>query len=238
MLVSVVKLALRRRNRRGVHSMTLPDPSKTAADQAKRNAQQTQKQYRFSWSSDSFDRLDRRCARERRATATTTNRTRLERWRSARACAHRSAAVPGGAPYSRGPHRRHQYRRVVGRPVRHRAQCCRSGEDGSEHPVERSSSLGTELQDRPVAEKQDWNRIGGQWTLRFGKKLSFPAGINSGQQLALMLSRETIAYSGVQSFDELPIHSAVSQRIFERAMPLYCRKVPYPRLCGPRYPFR
>jgi hypothetical protein len=48
MLVSVVKLALRRRNRRGVHSMTLPDPSKTAADQAKRNAQQTQKQYRFS----------------------------------------------------------------------------------------------------------------------------------------------------------------------------------------------
>jgi len=60
-------------------------------------------------------------------------------------------------------------------------------------------------EDRPVAEKQDWNRIGGQWTLRFGKKLSFPAGINSGQQLALMLSRETIAYSGVQSFDELPI---------------------------------
>ena len=60
-------------------------------------------------------------------------------------------------------------------------------------------------EDRPVAEKQDWNRIGGQWTLRFGKKLSFPAGINSGQQLALMLSRETIAYSGVQNFDELPI---------------------------------
>jgi len=60
-------------------------------------------------------------------------------------------------------------------------------------------------EDRPVAEKQDWNRIGGQWTLRFGKKLSFPAGINSGQQLALMLSRETIAYSGVQSFDDLPI---------------------------------
>ena len=51
-------------------------------------------------------------------------------------------------------------------------------------------------EDRPVAEKQDWNRIGGQWTLRFGKKLSFPAGINSGQQLALLLTRETIAYSG------------------------------------------
>ncbi|MFI5224774.1 MAG: patatin-like phospholipase family protein, partial [Nitrospirales bacterium] len=60
-------------------------------------------------------------------------------------------------------------------------------------------------EDRPVAEKQEWNRVSGQWTFRFGKKLSFPAGINSGQQLALMLSRETIAYSGVESFDDLPI---------------------------------
>ena len=60
-------------------------------------------------------------------------------------------------------------------------------------------------EDRPVAEKQEWNRVSGQWTFRFGKRLSFPAGINSGQQLALMLSRETIAYSGVESFDDLPI---------------------------------
>jgi NTE family protein len=59
--------------------------------------------------------------------------------------------------------------------------------------------------DRPVAEKQEWNRISGQWTFRFGKRLSFPAGLNSGQQLALMLSRETIAYSDVHSFDDLPI---------------------------------
>ena len=60
-------------------------------------------------------------------------------------------------------------------------------------------------EERPVAEKQEWNRIAGQWTLRFGKRLSFPAGINSGQQLALLLSRETIAYSDVYSFDDLPI---------------------------------
>jgi len=60
-------------------------------------------------------------------------------------------------------------------------------------------------EDRPVAEKQEWNRVSGQWTFRFGKRLSFPAGINSGQQLALMLSRETIAYSDVESFDDLPI---------------------------------
>jgi NTE family protein len=60
-------------------------------------------------------------------------------------------------------------------------------------------------EDRPVAEKQEWNRISGQWTFRFGKRLSFPAGLNSGQQLALMLSRETIAYSSIQTFDDLPI---------------------------------
>ena len=51
--------------------------------------------------------------------------------------------------------------------------------------------------DRPVAEKQEWNRITGEYTLRFGKRLSLPAGINPGQQLALLLSRETLGYSGL-----------------------------------------
>ena len=59
--------------------------------------------------------------------------------------------------------------------------------------------------DRPVAEKQEWNRITGEFTFRFGKKLSLPAGINPGQQLALLLSRETVGYSAIQSFDDLPI---------------------------------
>jgi len=59
--------------------------------------------------------------------------------------------------------------------------------------------------DRPVAEKQEWNRITGEYTLRFGKRLSLPAGINPGQQLALLLSRETLGYSGLHSFDDLPI---------------------------------
>jgi NTE family protein len=59
--------------------------------------------------------------------------------------------------------------------------------------------------DRPVAEKQEWNRITGEFTFRFGKKLSLPAGINPGQQLALLLSRETIGYSNLGSFDDLPI---------------------------------
>ncbi|HEX3353441.1 MAG TPA: patatin-like phospholipase family protein [Terriglobales bacterium] len=59
--------------------------------------------------------------------------------------------------------------------------------------------------DRPVEEKQDWNRITGEFTFRFGKRLSLPAGINPGQQLALLLSRETVGYSGLQNFDDLPI---------------------------------
>ena len=61
------------------------------------------------------------------------------------------------------------------------------------------------FEDRPVAEKQHWNRITGEYTLRFGKHLALPAGINPGQQLALLLSRETLGYSEIASFDDLPI---------------------------------
>lgn len=61
------------------------------------------------------------------------------------------------------------------------------------------------FQDRPVAEKQEWNRISGSLAFRFGKKLGLPSGINAGQPLALFFSRFAAPYSEVQSFDELPI---------------------------------
>ena len=35
--------------------------------------------------------------------------------------------------------------------------------------------------------------------------LVLPGGLNAGQQISLLIDRETLAYSGVQSFDELPI---------------------------------
>ena len=35
--------------------------------------------------------------------------------------------------------------------------------------------------------------------------LSLPGGLNAGQQISLLIDRETLAYSGVQSFDDLPI---------------------------------
>jgi NTE family protein len=58
---------------------------------------------------------------------------------------------------------------------------------------------------RPVVEKQGWNRITGPLALQLGSRLSLPAGINPGGPLALLLSRETLSYSEVRNFDDLPI---------------------------------
>jgi NTE family protein len=62
-----------------------------------------------------------------------------------------------------------------------------------------------EFEDRPVIEKQEWNRITGQFSLQLGKGFALPAGLNRGQALALLLSGETAAYSDVRDFDNLPI---------------------------------
>ncbi len=59
--------------------------------------------------------------------------------------------------------------------------------------------------DQPVADKQDWNRTSGSLTLQFGKGFSLPLGLNSGEALSLLLSRTTLAYSDLSSFDDLPI---------------------------------
>src|SRR4051794_30233867 len=58
--------------------------------------------------------------------------------------------------------------------------------------------------DQPVVEKQDWNRTSGTVTFRFGKRFTLPAGLNPGETLALLLSRNTLGYSQLDSFDELP----------------------------------
>jgi NTE family protein len=61
------------------------------------------------------------------------------------------------------------------------------------------------FEDRPVAEKQEWNRATSGLTLHLGRRLSLPPGLNPGQALALLLSRYTAPYSHVQSFDQLPV---------------------------------
>lgn len=58
--------------------------------------------------------------------------------------------------------------------------------------------------DQPVVEKQREHRSSGNLTLRFGKNFSLPAGLNPGESLSLMLSRNTAAYSDLRDFDELP----------------------------------
>ena len=61
-----------------------------------------------------------------------------------------------------------------------------------------------QFHDAPIVEKQEWNIQSGTFTLRFGKRLTLPVGINSGQSLALLLSHSTQAYSNLESFDHLP----------------------------------
>jgi NTE family protein len=59
--------------------------------------------------------------------------------------------------------------------------------------------------DQPVVEKQSWNKAVGSLTLYFGHRVSLPTGINSGQALALLFSRYTMAYANLNSFDDLPV---------------------------------
>ncbi len=79
---------------------------------------------------------------------------------------------------------------------------------------------------RQIVEAQDWDIIIGGATpyedlsyrrkedardyankIVFGLKngLSLPAGLNAGHQITLLIDRETVAYSQLKSFDELPI---------------------------------
>src|SRR5262245_49777147 len=61
------------------------------------------------------------------------------------------------------------------------------------------------FQDRSVAEKQERNRITGNYSIQLGRGFTLPAGINTGQSLVLLLSGETAAYADVRNFDNLPI---------------------------------
>lgn len=65
-------------------------------------------------------------------------------------------------------------------------------------------SPNTRFVDQPIVEKQQWNRTFGDFTLRFGKRFSLPAGLNPGEFLSLLLSHYTMAYSDLKNFDELP----------------------------------
>ena len=61
------------------------------------------------------------------------------------------------------------------------------------------------FEDRSVAQKQEWNRITGQYSLRLRGGFALPAGLNSAQPLVRLLSGETAPYWDVLDFDNLPI---------------------------------
>ena len=61
------------------------------------------------------------------------------------------------------------------------------------------------FEDRPAAEKQEWNRITGAYSIPLRGGFDLPGGINSAQPLVRLLSGETAAYWDVQDFDTLPI---------------------------------
>jgi len=61
------------------------------------------------------------------------------------------------------------------------------------------------FEDRSVVEKQEWNRVEGNYSVQLGRGFTLPAGLNPGQGLVLLLSGQTAAYLDVQDFDKLPI---------------------------------
>jgi NTE family protein len=61
------------------------------------------------------------------------------------------------------------------------------------------------FEDRPAAEKQEWNRVTGPYAIPLRAGFDLPSGINSGQPLVRLISGETAAYWDVNDFDDLPI---------------------------------
>jgi NTE family protein len=59
-------------------------------------------------------------------------------------------------------------------------------------------------EDLPIQARQDRAHYPGDYVLRLGHGLSLPAGLSTAEPLDLFLSRQLLAYSTVEDFDELP----------------------------------
>jgi len=64
---------------------------------------------------------------------------------------------------------------------------------------------GLSYEDLSFRRKEDQVAFPNSILLGLRRGLVLPGGLNAGQQISLLIDRETMAYSGVQSFDELPI---------------------------------
>jgi NTE family protein len=63
----------------------------------------------------------------------------------------------------------------------------------------------TPYEDLSYRRKEDARAIPDGIVVGFRRGMSLPSGLNAGHQISLIIDRETLAYSTVQSFDDLPI---------------------------------
>lgn len=63
----------------------------------------------------------------------------------------------------------------------------------------------TSYEDLSFLRKQDQRAYPNSLVLGLRKGLYLPAGLNSGQQIGMLIDRETLLYSGLPSFDALPV---------------------------------
>jgi len=63
----------------------------------------------------------------------------------------------------------------------------------------------TPYEDLSFLRKQDQRAYPNSLVLGLRKGLYLPAGLNSGHQIGMLIDRETLLYSGLQSFDTLPV---------------------------------
>ena len=63
----------------------------------------------------------------------------------------------------------------------------------------------TPFEDLSFRRKEDAHAVQSTLAIGFKKGASLPSGLNAGHQISLLIDRETLAYSGVKSFDDLPI---------------------------------
>src|SRR5580658_10510264 len=63
----------------------------------------------------------------------------------------------------------------------------------------------TPYQDLSFRRKEDERAVQNDLVIGFKHGASLPSGLSSGHQISLVIDRETLAYSAVKSFDDLPI---------------------------------
>ena len=63
----------------------------------------------------------------------------------------------------------------------------------------------TPYEDLSFRRKEDAREVQSNLAIGFKKGASLPSGLNAGHQISLLIDRETLSYSDVKSFDDLPI---------------------------------